>query len=79
MSKSFLCGGLISQTLVAGGKVDNPAIGKAVLRDVVLHDPVVPMCIDADVGIMGETESYDVAEDTMSIGITGDAVDDMIG
>ena len=46
---------------------------------VMLHDFVVTMGINADVWIMGETEVNDTAKDTMSIGITGDAVDDMIG
>ena len=49
------------------------------LQDVVLHDFIVTMGINADVMIMPETVVHDTAKDTMSIGITGNTMDYMIG
>lgn len=45
---------------------------------VVLHDFVVSMGIYADVGIMGETVFHDTAEYSVSIGITGYTMNNMI-
>jgi hypothetical protein len=45
---------------------------------VVLHDFVVSMGINADVGIMGETEVHDTAEYTVNFWITGNTMDYMI-
>ena len=70
---------LISQPFVTRGKVDDAAIGEAVLLDVVLHDAVVFVGVNANVHIMGEAEVHDVVEDTMDIRVAGDAMDDMIG
>ena len=47
--------------------------------NVVLHDTVIFMGIDADVWIVGETEVHDGAENVMSLRITGDTMDNMIG
>ena len=70
---------LISQTLVAINEVNDAAIGEAVLLDIVLHDMVVLMGIDADVCITLETEVHDVAEDVVNIRVAGNAMYDMIG
>ena len=43
-----------------------------------LHDFIVSMGVNADVGILGETEVHDVAEYSVSIGITGYPMDYMI-
>ena len=40
---------LICQALISIGKVDDAAIGKAVLQEVMLHDFVVAMGIYADI------------------------------
>ena len=45
---------------------------------VVLHDSIVTMGVNANVRVMGETEVHDTAEYTMSIWVTGYAVDYMI-
>jgi hypothetical protein len=45
---------------------------------VVLHDFVVSMGINADVGVMGETVFNDTAEYSVSIGVAGNAMDYMI-
>jgi hypothetical protein len=44
-----------------------------------LHDFVVLMRVNADVRVVQETESHDVAENAMHIRITGNTVDDVIG
>ena len=41
--------------------MDDAAIGEAVLLDVVLHDTIILMGIDADVGIVREAKVDDVA------------------
>ncbi len=43
-----------------------------------LHDTVVPMGVNANVGIFRETEINDAAEYTVSIRKTGNTVDYMI-
>lgn len=45
---------------------------------VMLHDFVVSMGINADVGIMGETVVHYAAEYSVNIGITGYTMDYMI-
>ena len=49
------------------------------LLDVVLHDMIVLVSVDADVRIVREAEVHDVAEDTVSIWVAGNAMDDVIG
>ena len=49
------------------------------LQDVVLHDEVVLMGVDADVCIMREAEVHDVAEDAVNVRVAGDTMNDMIG
>ena len=49
------------------------------LFDVVLHDMVVPVGVYPNVWVFGETEFHDAPEYTMSIGITGNTMDYMIG
>ena len=44
-----------------------------------LHDGVVAVSIDADIAVVGKAEVHDAFEDTMSIGLTGYAVDHVIG
>ena len=70
---------LISEALIAVGKVDDAAIGEAVLLDVMLHDTIIFMSIDSDVCIMRETEVHDIVKDAMNIWITGYTMNDMIG
>ena len=70
---------LIGQAFVARSDVDDAAIGETVLHEVVLHDGVVAMSVDADIGVVGETEIHDGGEDAVDIRIAGDAVDDMVG
>ena len=70
---------LISETLIIVGKVDDATIGKAVLLDIVLHDPIVLMGIDTNVCIMRKAEVHDGAENTMDIRVTGNTMYDTIG
>ena len=70
---------LICKYFVTIGKIDDAAIGKAMLLDVVSHDYVVTMGVDADVVIIGKAEVHDAAEDTMYIRQTGYAMNYMIG
>jgi hypothetical protein len=69
---------LIGKPFVAIGQADDATIGKAVLHNVVLHDMVVFMGIDADVRIMRKAEIHDVAEDSMGIGNAGNTMNHMI-
>ena len=70
---------MVSETLISVGKVDDAAIGEAVFLDVVLHNQIIPMGVDADVCIMGKAEVHDVTKDTMNIRIAGNTMNDMIG
>ena len=70
---------LICKSFVTIGKIDDAAIGKAMLLDVVSHDFVVTMGVDADVGFTGKAKVHNAAEDTMCIRQTGYTMDDMIG
>ena len=70
---------MISEALISVSKVDDTALGEAVLLDVVLHDTVVLMGIDSDVYIMRETEVHDIAKDAVNIWITGYTMNDMVG
>ena len=49
------------------------------LLDIVLHDSVVSVSIDEDVGFTGKAKVHDAAEDTMCVRQTGYTMDDMIG
>ncbi len=66
------------QSLIAGGKVDDAAIGETVFGEVVAHDGVVAVRIDAYVGVAGETEVQDVAQHAMRFSKAGDAMHHMI-
>ena len=48
------------------------------LRDVMLHDSIVSMSVNPNVWIMGETVVHDATEYSMSIGIAGNPMDNMI-
>ncbi len=48
------------------------------LQEIVLHDFVVLMGIDADVGVVGEAEVHNAGEDAMSLRVTGYSMDYMI-
>ena len=48
------------------------------LLNVVPHDGVIAMCVNADIRITGETEGYDVAEYMVDIRITGHTMNNMI-
>ena len=48
------------------------------LLDVVLHDSIILMGIDADVCIMREAEVHDRAKDAVDVRIAGNTMDDMI-
>ena len=73
------CDFLIGQPFISRCKEDDSAVGEAMLLDVVLHDKVVAVGVDADVAIFREGVFHDVAEHVVYIGVTGDAVDDMVG
>ena len=77
--RDFLHYLLIGKPFVTGGKVDNAAIGETVLQDIVLHDVVVPMGVNANVPLFGEAEVNDALEDAASFRYAGNAMDDMIG
>ena len=49
------------------------------LLDVVQHNPIILMGVDADVCIMREAEVHDVAEDAVNVRVAGDTMNDMIG
>ena len=66
------------QSLVAVGKVDDAAVGEPVLQDVVLHDAVVAVRVDADVALPREAELHDILEDAVCLRETRDAVDDVV-
>ena len=58
--------------------MDDAAVSESMLQYVVLHDVVVLMGVNADVALMGKTEVLDAFEDAMNVGVTGNAVNDMI-
>ena len=70
---------LIGQPLVAVGKMDDATIDKAMFLDGMLHDVVVLVRVDADIAISFKAEVHDALEDTMRVGIAGDAVDHVVG
>ena len=47
--------------------------------EVVLHDSVVAVRVDADVLLVGKAEVHDVAEDAVDVGSARNAMDDVIG
>ena len=49
------------------------------LQDVMLHDGVVFMGVNANVGLVGKNKVHYALEDTVRIGNAGDPMDDMIG
>ena len=49
------------------------------LFDVVLHDTVVAVGVDADVAVFGKRIFHDVPENMVGVREAGDAVDDMVG
>ena len=70
---------LVCQSFVAVGEEDDAAVGKAVFEDVVLHDAVVAVGVDADVAVAGEGELHNGMEDAVRFREAGDAVDDVVG
>ena len=70
---------LIRQSLIAVGQKDDAAILESVFQDVVLHDVVVTMRVDADVALTFKAELHDILEDTMHIWKAGNAMNDVIG
>ena len=70
----FLSQSLKCQSLIPRSKINNPAIGEAVLLDVVLHDTVVLMGVDANVCIAREAEGHDVFENTVYIRVAGNPI-----
>ena len=70
---------LVGQPFVAVGEEDDAAVGEAVFEDVVLHDAVVAVGVDADVAVAGEGELHNGVEDAVCFREAGDAVDDVVG
>ena len=72
---------MICQPLVAGGEVDDAAVGEAVGEDAVLHYTVVAVGVDLDVAVfvVCETPVHDSLEDAVGGGGAADAVDDVVG
>ena len=70
---------LIGQPLVAVSQMDNAAVEEAIFPDVVLHDAVVAVGIDANVVLMGEAVVHDASEDAVGTRRTGNAMDDAVG
>ena len=72
---------MVRKAFVAGGEVDDAAVGEAVGEDAVLHDTVVAVGVDLDVAVLVvcETPVHDSLEDAVGSGGTADAVDDMVG
>jgi hypothetical protein len=60
---------LICHSFITRGQIDNSTIGEAMFAYVMLHDSIVPMGVNANVWVMGETEVHDAAEYSVSIGI----------
>lgn len=79
MEYRFVIEFLISETLVTRSKIDDATIGEAVFLDVVLHDAVILMGINADVCIVGEAEVHDIAEDAVNVRVAGNTMYNMIG
>ena len=70
---------LVGEAGGAGGEVDDAAVGEAVFEEVVLHDVVVAVGVDADVAVVGETPFYNCTEDAVDVREAGYAVDYVIG
>ena len=70
---------LICQSFVAVGEEDDTAVGEAVFEDVVLHDAVVAVSVDAGVAVAGEGKLHDSVEDAVCFREAGDAVDNVVG
>ena len=72
---------MICQTGVAGGEVDDAAVGEAVGEDAVLHYTVVAVSVDLDVAVrvVCKTPIHNSLEDAVGGGGAADAVDDVVG
>ena len=57
------CVFLESQALIAVGEIDDAAVGEAVFLKEVLHDFIVAVGIDADVGVNREAILHRAGED----------------
>ena len=79
MKYKFLFYFLISEPFITVGKIYDAAIVETVLLDVVLHDMIILMGINTDVGIMQKAEVHNVGKDAVNIRIAGNTMNDMIG
>ena len=70
---------LICQPFVAVSQKDDATILESVFHDVMLHDVVVAVRVDADVAFPLKAKLHDTLEDTMHIGKAGNAVDNVVG
>ena len=70
---------LVGQSFVAVGEEDDAAVGEAVFEDVMLHDAVAAVRVDADVAVAGESELHDSVEDAVCFRKAGNAVDNVVG
>ena len=77
-SNKYLQYSLIRQPLVAGLEVNDAAVSEAMLRKEVLHDEVVAVGVDADVGLAQRAEGEHGGKDAVHVREAGDAVDDVV-
>ena len=69
---------LVCQTLVAIREVDNPTTGKSVLLQIMLHDTIVTMGVNAERARLRESPIHDAVKDSVHLRQPGEAVDDII-
>ena len=60
---------LVSQPFITIGEVNDTTIGKTMLENIMLHDVVVLMSVNANVDIIIETKVHDVLENTVNLGL----------
>ena len=70
---------LIRKARGAGLEINDAAAGKAVLQDVVLHDAVVFVGVDAEVWLAGGAVGHHGVEDPVDRRKAADAVNDVVG
>ena len=69
---------LVRQAVIAGGKVDDAAVGESVRGNTVLHNVIITVGVYADVGFALKSPVQDASEDAVGIRGTAHSVNDVI-
>ena len=70
---------LVGQSFIARGEINDATISETQLDQIMLHDGIIPMCINAQVRLTGSTEREQVPQHIVHIRITGYAMHHVVG